>query len=307
MPRWWDKIRKAFSGKPQASKQEPARWLSVEDSDNPFDVPILDLMVTQTFVATSGDPEVAERSVSWAGNLGDGFDTQALLQLEPIDCAIELPAAPELPNGLLYTPRSMDVKWVIAWRDGHIIAARSWTGAVEAVVEATHRGQTMTVHKIYVNEDSALNSGDVGHAFDWLLRCHALDQKLPFPADESTTGMLAEIPSVAFSLFGNVIFCAAHDWNPGPAKVPLRSDGRIIAAVQDDDLQAVAAAVRAGERIDAESTCVGYSALHLANREKEPRALRALGRPWRRSGEARRPSNTRTASGLRPQGTPRVV
>ena len=245
-------------------RQEPARWLSADDPGNPFDVAVLDLMVTQKLIATSKDQEQAARSISWRGKLGDELDAREVLKTKPIDCAIELPAAAVLPDGLLFTPDSMDVKWVIAWRDGQIIAARSWTGTVEAVAEATHDGRTLTIRRIYASEESPLRSGDLRHTFEWFLRSHALGEKLPFPADEETTELLAEVPTLAFSFFGNVIFCAAHEWDPDPATKPLRSDGRVLAALRNEDREALAAAVRAGEDIDAESTSAGYTALHLA-------------------------------------------
>jgi hypothetical protein len=170
-----------------------------------------------------------------------------------------------LPDGLLFAPTSMDEKWVIAWRNGIIIAARSWTGMVDAIADARIEGSTLVIERIRAVESSPLVMvGDIPDTFEWLLRSHALREKLPLPVNSAGAAMFEETPLMAFSMFGNVIFCAARSWNPPPASKPVRSDGRVIRALRAGALADIERAIADGEDVDAPSTHAGYTALHLA-------------------------------------------
>jgi hypothetical protein len=145
MPRWWEKpLGRPEKAKPaptsaaraqpgKAQPPQPARWLAPDDAGNLFGVPLLDLMMLQGLISTSQDPACAARSVSWGASVGKELSPAPLLELLPIECELRYPAAKSLPGGILYAPPSMDFKWVTALRAGHLLAARSWTGVVEAV------------------------------------------------------------------------------------------------------------------------------------------------------------------------------
>lgn len=242
-----------------------ATWLAVDDPGNPFGVELLDLMVTQTLVATSEDPAIAERAVSWNAASPADLDISAVRERPATACAIHFYLDRSLPDGFLFAPASMDEKWAIAWRAGTIIAVRSWTGAVEAIGEARIERGALVVERIRVTESSPLVTfGNPPETFEWLLRSHALREKLPFPVHAAGAAMFERAPVSAFSAFGNVIFCAAKTWQPPPPSRPLRSNGAIIRALRAGNLDEIEQLVAAGADIDAPSTHAGYTALYLA-------------------------------------------
>jgi hypothetical protein len=261
---WWKKIwgKRSDDETPRAAK---AKWLAADDPGNPFGVELLDLMVTQTVIATSEDPEIAARSVSWGGSSGAELDIAATRALPATECSIRMTIDRSLPDGLLFAPRSMDEKWVIAWRQGSVIAARSWTGTVDAVADARIDGSALVIERVRAMESSPLVAfGDLPDTFDWLLRSHALREKLPFPVNSAGAATFEAAPLAAFSAFGKVIFCAAKSWRPPSPSRSLRSDGRVIRALRAGKLDELERAIGDGEDIDAASTHAGYSALHLA-------------------------------------------
>lgn len=280
MADWWKKIfgKRGEPGEPPVpGTGGKAKWLGANAPGNPFGVELLDLMVTQQLIATSTDRAVAERAMSWSASTGAALDIGPVLARPAVECAIRLPVERALPDGLLYTPSGMDEKWVISWRQGRIIAARSWTGTVDAVADARIDGTTLVIERIRAVEDSALVAcGALPQTFEWLLRCHALREKLPFPVNEAGASMFENAPTGAFSAFGKVIFCAARTWRPPPPSRPLRSDGRIIDAVRAGAGDEVEAAVAAGEAIDAPSTYGGYTALHVAVVRNDARMVERL-------------------------------
>ncbi len=276
---WWKKILGKQSERPAASGKPPARanWLAADDPGNPFGVELLDLMVTQTVIATSEDRSVAERAVSWGSSSGAELDIAAAAARPFTACTIRLPIDRGLSEGLLFTPASMDEKWVIAWRQGRIIAARSWTGAVEAVADARIEGATLVIEGIRAIESSPLVMlGALPQTFEWFLRSHALREKLPFPVGVDGAAMLESVPLSAFTAFGTLIFCAARSWQPPPPSRPLRSEGRIIRAVREGKLDDVARAIAAGDDVDAPGTHAGYTAFHVAVVRGDARAVERL-------------------------------
>lgn len=272
---WWKNLlgKRSKDGDPGerptpqngASPAAKAKWLAADDPGNPFGVALLDLMVTQQLIATSSDRAVAERAMSWGTSTGAELDIASLVERPAVACEIRLPIDRALPDGLLFAPRSMDKKWVIAWRQGRIVAARSWTGTVDAVADARVEGKTLVIESIRAVEESVLVAyGALPQTFEWLVRCHALNEKLPFPVADAGASMFENAPVTAFSAFGNVIFCAARSWQPPPPSSPLRSDGRIIQAARAESVAELERTLAAGEDIDAPGTFAGYTALHVA-------------------------------------------
>ncbi len=274
MAAWWKKL---FGKKDPAKESEvplpakgtqpseKARWLAADDRGNPFGVELLDLMITQKLLATTTDPAIADRAMSWGSSTGEELDAAPVLACPAVEVTIRLPVDRSLPDGLLFLPASMDEKWVIAWRRGQVIAARSWTAWVEAVADARIEGGELVIERIRALDSSPLvTHGALPETFEWLLRSHALRQRIAFPASEAGARMFENAPLTAFASFGKLIFCAAKVWQPKPAPKPLRTDGRIIVAARADDVPAIERAIADGEMLDAPGTYGGYTALHLA-------------------------------------------
>lgn len=90
----------------EASPDRP-RWLAPNDPGNPFGVELLNLMGNLKYMATTTDPAIAERSVSWrAGH--HGRVGRPVGQLVEVDCDLTFPAAEELPDGILFRPECME-------------------------------------------------------------------------------------------------------------------------------------------------------------------------------------------------------
>lgn len=275
---WWKKLFGAPADPDPSPAAGPrAKWLPADDPGNPFGVPLLDLMMLQGYLATSQNPDAATKSVSWGGSTGAELDPGPVLDLPPVACELRYPAALELPDGLLYAPPSMDEKWVLGWRAGRLLAARSWTGAVEAVADGRRDGGALVLERLRVLEGSSLRmAGRLVDTFDWLIRSHALGQRIPFPVDDESATLLEQVPLSGFGPFGKVLFCAARSWSPPPPTRPLRADGDVIVAVRRDDPGALERAVRSGAAVDAPSTHAGYTALHIAARRADLHLLQRL-------------------------------
>jgi hypothetical protein len=268
MPKWWDELlrrTKKTAVVPNAPpKAQRAQWLATGDARNPFAAPILDLMELQEVIATSADPACAARSVSWSNSIGQELDAAHLLQLPSLACSLRYPAANSVPDGMLYVPPSMDFKWVFALREGRLLAARSWTGAVEAVADVRRDGDTFVVERLRIAEASSLRGcSRLVDVFDWLLRVHIWEQRLPLPVDDAYAELLASAPLSGFGPFGKALFCASKSWAPPPVARPLRSDGEVIRAACHADLVALRHAVANGADINAPAI-IGYTALHVA-------------------------------------------
>lgn len=261
---------------PQSEAPPAARWRDA--ADNRFGIPVLDLTeITQTMLSATTDPAIAARAVGWGESTGAELDDAALRAVAPIACALRYPAAAVLPDGLLFTPSRMEEKWVIAFRRGAILAARSWTGIVEAVAETWRDGDELVVNALRLAEATALRSfGDPVRTFDWLLRSHALGQVLPLPADDEALRRLEAAPVAVFSPFGSKALCAARGWAPPTPQRPLRSDGALVIAVRAGDVARVRALCAAGESVDAPTTCAGYTALSVAMVRGDVEMVRVL-------------------------------
>jgi Ankyrin repeats (3 copies)/Ankyrin repeat len=215
--------------------------------------------------------------VSWGSSTGAELDARPLLALPAIPCALRYPAAHSLPDGILYAPPSMDFKWVLALREGRLLAARSWTGTVEAVATAQREGDELVVGPLRVAEASALRlCTNLVDVFDWLIRVHVWDQRLPLPVDEAAANALEREPLVGFSRFGKALFCAARSWRPPSPPRPLRADGEVMLAARKGDVSALERAVKAGADVDAPGARRGYTALHVAVIRGDTQMVRRL-------------------------------
>ncbi len=237
----------------RSRSSEPARWVPRDDAGNPFGVEILDLMRLLSVVATTRDEEVAACAVSWrAGEHG---------RIEPLDgaafepCDLRYPAADELPDGIVYAPPSMDFKWVVAWLRGELRVARSWTGQTHAVARGELRDGTLVLSGVTFAEQSAFGafSGDPIGDFDWVIRTHVFDQRIPMVVDDGGARMLEASPLSGFGPWGHALFCAAREFEPTPLTTRLCSSGDVVAAVSSRDVERLRALLSSGHSPSAPS------------------------------------------------------
>jgi Ankyrin repeats (3 copies) len=234
-------------------------------------------MMLQGVLSTSQDLKAAACSTSWRRKTGDELDPSSLLKLPVIECHLKYPAARSLPEGILYAPPSMNEKWVLAYKSGRILAARSWTGRVEAIADVHHTGTDLIVEHLRALPDSCLRiSGRLMETFDWLIRVHALHQRLPLPVDDEAAAMLQKIPLSGFSPFGSALFCAAKHWSPPESKRKICSDGAILVNARLGEIAAIEKLVAEGADLEAPGNVGGYTALHLAIVQKEVKLFFAL-------------------------------
>jgi hypothetical protein len=140
---------------------------------------------------------------------------------------------------MLFIPRVMEDKWVIAWRDGAVVFARSWTGESVVTADADLQGDELCLHRLYANRNVLDSFGDLVTVVDWMMRSHALEERLPLPVDEDVAERLHDVPLMAMSVFGHRLFCAGVGYSmPKPTGL-LYSDGDLAAAVYNDDAAAI--------------------------------------------------------------------
>ena len=273
---WLDWVRKRRDRAPHAPA-EGARW--IEASDSPFGVRVLDLRpVTQGMISTSGDPENARRAISWTTATVD-----ALPPFDPgedgarVACELEYPIAASFPDGLLYAPGAMEQKWALFHQAGSIVAVRSWSGQVAAVARGERRGDRLVLRELATVNLGLGPFGDPAATFDWLVRTHALKQELPLPCTEDGLDMLANVPLMVFSAFGDMarLATAARVTAPAPVQ-PLRVSSALFQAARQDDVPRVRALLAGGADPDAPSPIDWYVALNVAMAHAQPEMMRAL-------------------------------
>jgi hypothetical protein len=270
MPSWWDRVKARFGGRSTSSSQAEqaqqarAQWLPADAT--PFGIPVLDLIsITGQMMSTTSNPRAAERAMSWTWSTGSELDTSGFAHVEARPCELRYPADPMLGDGLLFTPREMEHKWVLALRGDELLAARSWTGEVAAVASVRHEGDELVVHSLRIHEQAGFETfGEPVELFDWLVRSHALGQVWPLPVDAEGAELLEAVPLSVFGLFGHMAKCAARSWAPPVPERPLRSDGALMQAVRADDHARVRELLEAGATVDAPSPTLGLRPLAVA-------------------------------------------
>lgn len=241
-----------------------AHWREADDPGNPFGVRIVDLMANLQLTSTSQDPEIAARAVSWRAGM------QRLVEIEVdgtrVEGELRFPCVSGLPDGMLAVPDQMEDKWVVVHRDGHVAAARSWTGETKAVARARHLGETLLLDQLTLAPGSGFDTfGDPLRVFDWFVRTHALRNRIPMPVSAEGATMLLDQPLMGFSVFGRKLFCAAVELDLGEPRGVLFSHGDLVAAVGIGDLARLGEALAAGADPNAPIRFNdGGTALHLA-------------------------------------------
>jgi hypothetical protein len=280
---WWQKLRgkrpesikSAESGSEAERRVESAPWLAVDDAGNPFGVPLLSLMGNLKLISTTADRALAERAISWRAGQQDRLSWE--LEGERIDCSLDYELEASLPDGMLFLPAAMEDKWVIAWKSGKISAARSWTGETQVLADAHQEAGRLRVTRLTLAPSSGLGMwGDPVAAFHWMMETHVLGQRVPFPASADGARQLESTPLGAMSVFGHRLFCAAIDYKVPSSARPIRSDGELVAAVQDVDIPRLRQLLEAGQDIATPSRRNGYRPIHLAVGSKKTDVVRFL-------------------------------
>lgn len=258
------------------SEQPKPEWLSADDPGNPYPVPILNLMSNLQLTSWTKDEEVAARAISWGPGQHDRLNYE--LNGPSVDCNLQYRVAPELPNGMLFIPEAMEDKWVIGWKDGRISATRSWLGDTDVVAEGSIDGDTLTISRIICREDGPLLEalGDLVPTFDWLIKTHALETKLPLPVSDEGAADLELNPIASVGPFGHRAFCAAKNYQPPNVDKPLRSTGLLALAIQEQKLEDVEQLLSDGESPNAPTSLDGFRPLHLAVIKKDRAIIATL-------------------------------
>lgn len=276
---WWQRMRELLGSGGSAPAEKvtsaPPSWLGPEDPGNPFGVPILNLMSNLKMLSTSQDPSMAARAISWRPAHHDRFDWD--MKGESIDCRLEYAIEETLPDGMLFIPEAMEDKWVIAWKQGRIAAARSWSGDTQALADVEVAEGRLCVTRLTLAERCGLAAfGDPVAGFHWLIETHALGARVPYPASREGATVLQGVPLAAMSTFGHRLFCAAVDYTVPRAARPLRSDGELVAAVLGGDTARIRAMVQSGHRLTTPSRGGGYRPIHIAITAAKPDVVKLL-------------------------------
>jgi ankyrin repeat protein len=279
---FWQKVREGLSGPKPAGvaglpkPAPPPPWLGAGEPGNPFDVPVLSLMQNLQYTSFSKDPTEAACATSWRAGQHDRFVWD--LRGEHLDCDLEYAIEEPLPDGLLFIPAAMEDKWVIAWKQGRIAIARSWSGDTVAVADTRHEANKVRVTRLTfaAESGSVLTAfGDAVPTFHWMMVSHALEKRVPFPTTAAGAALLEGAPLAAMSIFGHRLFCAAVDHAlPMPVE-PLRSDGELVAAIARDDIARVRALLDGGHSMTVRARS-GHPPLHLAVAMKKPELVALL-------------------------------
>ena len=121
----------------------------------------------------------------------------------------------------------MEDKWVIAWRDDKVLFARSWSGETVAMADAVVEGGELRISQLYVSQNSFPGLGEPTIVVDWMIRSHALEERLPLPVDNETAELLHNAPLLAMNAFGHRLFCAGLEYKMPPPTKKLYSLGAL--------------------------------------------------------------------------------
>ncbi len=234
-------LKKLFSTSTSPGTQEEkggaASWLGADAPGNPFGVRVVNLMENLKLTSTSASPDIAARCVSWRPGQQERLGVTRGGQEVP--CDLSYPTGAILPDGMLFIPRAMEDKWVIAWRDGAVVFSRSWTGETEITADAYVDNGLLRLTRLYANETSLGLFGNLDVVVDWMMRSHALGERVPLPVDKKVAEFLLDSPLMAMSAFGHRLFCAGVDYRLQAPTSRLYSDGDLAAAAYDNDADAI--------------------------------------------------------------------
>ena len=250
--------------KPPAAREAGPRAQWIPADKNRFGVPVLDLIsITGSLLSTSTDPQRAAMAVSWRSTFVAELAIDVAVK-QSVPCQLRYAVDRDLPDGFLFAPDAMEQKWAIVYRDQAIYMIRSWTAEVKAVGRARRDGDELVVERLDLVDDALRTFGDPVETFDWMIRAHALDERLPLPVSPEGAALLEAGPLSVMGVFGHVAGCAATRWAPPSQLRPLRSCGDLSTAVRGGHEARVLALAATGVPLDARAPVMGLTALHIA-------------------------------------------
>lgn len=210
------------------------RWL--EDAENPWGVPVLDLRpFALTMLSSSRDPRMATYAMSYRGDDGRAFVDQQPPSSRVTDCELRLRIDRVLLEGVLFTPTAMEDKWALYFRGGRVLCIRSWTRQVMVSAPVRIEGDDAIVGPItgtFVDDEPPERTV---RQLEFLLRSHALEDAQPAPLITEPAELRAAATEM-FALWGRrALFATAHELPPSRTWLPLRTDSLLHIAVARGD------------------------------------------------------------------------
>ena len=193
------------------------RWLNPDE--NPWGVRVLDVRpATLQLLSTSSDPQCAANAVSFGAEDGARFVGADLPVDRSAPVGLRYRIDQAIGDGVLFTPRVMEHKWALFYRQQQIFCVRSWTRLVHAVADVDVHEDFIWIYRIrgtLVGEDDPSFSM---RTLDFLLRSHPLDMNWPaaLPPDVASDPHTAAL--WCFHWFGNRVQFATDA--PVPYDVP---------------------------------------------------------------------------------------
>lgn len=203
---FWSRLKGLVGAKtatpPASDPLSGVRWVSA--SDNPFGVDLLDCRsFSQSMVAVTQDPKVAESYATLRGSSGAQYRGRAPEDSTTCDCDLRYPHKGDTRDGPIFKAEDMEDKWDIYLYDGHLYFARSWTGELEYRANIVFRDNGATV--IAVEARRGLVESDPSYpiaAVDYLIRSHLYRQPVPHPLPKSSGQDPRQLALFSFSQYG---------------------------------------------------------------------------------------------------------
>jgi len=226
-------------------------WL--EDADNPWGVPVLDVRpVTQTMISSSKDPKYATNLVECSRETGTAYIGKQPPVDRTIETGLKYPIERMLAVGILFSPLEMEHKWALFYYGGEIICVRSWLREVRVVAQVEEHEDFVEVTSIGGTFGDRSEDPDwTERALDFLLRSHALGIAHPAPLPPGMQLEPEETAMWCMSVFGCMALFAAPDRLPWTVpKTPLRTHSLLHIAVACGEIAGIEAGLSAGVPVD---------------------------------------------------------
>jgi len=192
----------------------------VTASDNPFGVDIIDCAaVTQSFVSTTKDPQIAESFVQLRTSTGEQYRGHNPEGGRTVTCDLSYPYSRRLSDGPLFKAQEMEDKWDVYLYDSDAYFARSWRGELVYRARVHREPDRLRVYEVaYPADQDAVYALRV---VDFLIKSHVFDQVVPHPLPSDLALEPAQIALYSFSLFGRrCAYASFEDTTAVPAPAP---------------------------------------------------------------------------------------
>lgn len=203
---FWSRLRRRGGGKelttPASNPLSGVHWVS--GSESHFGVDLLDCRsFSQSMVAVTQDPKVAESYATLRGSSGEQYHGRAPEDSSTCDCDLHYPHKGDTHDGPIFKAEAMEDKWDIYLYDGHLYFARSWTGELEYRARIVFHDDQANV--VAVEARKAVVESDPGYpiaAVDYLIRSHLHRLLVPHPLPKSIGQDPRQLALFSFSQYG---------------------------------------------------------------------------------------------------------